>query len=137
MLVVSASAVVALSACGQQHSNPAAAPAPPTVPGKYPTLADYNTLRSARAMVNQALFVERDWRRQAFAAYLGLNVMMTMHPLQPGPCFDFVSRTYNELLSLHDNYRGEDWGPLVAMVRRDPPVTVCRATPPLKLSAIA
>ncbi len=82
----------------------------------------HNTLRSAHTQIHQALS-ERDSRRQHFAGYLGLMALMTMHPLKPGRCLDFIARTYSELLSLHDDHPGENWVPLVAIVRRDPPVT--------------
>lgn len=127
MLVMSTVAVLALTACATRQIERAAQPRPdpPSAPSQTPSLADYNTLRSARTQLYQAL-AERDWRRQRFAAYLGLTVLTTMHPLQPGRCADFIASTYDELLSLHDNYRGENWAPLVTIVRRDPPMTVCR-----------
>jgi hypothetical protein len=135
---VTAGAVLALTACAQRQAVRAAGtrPDPPPTISQYPTVADYNTLRSARSTVHQAL-AEHDWRRQQFAAYLGLTVLMTMHPLHPGRCVDLIARTYAELLSLHDNYRGENWTPLVAVVRRDPPVSVCRPPPKAKISLSA
>lgn len=127
-VAVTAAAVLALTACAQRQTAAPATPRPdpPAVVSQYPTVADYNTLRSARVQVRQAL-AEHDWRRQQFAAYLGLTVLMSMHRLKPGRCAEFIGRTYDELLSLHDNYPGEDWTPLVATVRRDPPVGICRA----------
>ncbi len=131
-------AALVLIGCGQQRSTRATVLVAnrPSLPGRYPSAADYNTLRSARGQVHRALS-ERDWRRQQYAAYLGIAVLMTVHPLESGRCREFIAHTYDELLSLHDNYRGENWAPLVAVVRHDPPVTVCRAPPRPKVSLTA
>lgn len=117
ILVLAVLTLTAVGGCGSQTRSPSSAV--PTPLSQWPSDADYATLASARATVRQAL-TERDWRRKAGAAYYGLLAMMTLHAMEPGPCASLVTHTYAELMDLRDAYRGEDWSPMVAVVRSDP-----------------
>jgi len=44
-----------------------------------------------------------------------------------GRCAWLVNRTYDELRDFENAYAGENWAPMVTVVRHDPPVTICRA----------
>jgi hypothetical protein len=83
---------------------------------EWPSAADYGTIRTAVAVRDRALFHERDWRRKAFAASLALRTLMTVR-LAAGPCADYVTELYGNLRDLMDAYKGEDWQPLVRLVR--------------------
>jgi hypothetical protein len=117
ILVLGVLALPAVGGCARQTRSPSLAVLTP--PSRWPSDADYGTLASARATVRQAL-TERDWRRKAGAAEYGLLAMMTLHAIEPGPCASLVAHTYAELMDLHDAYRGENWNPMVAVVRSDP-----------------
>lgn len=113
-----------LAGCGAIRRSPPPVMIPPA-PSAYPTVADYNTIKLAAVFRDKALR-DRDWRHQSFSARLALMTLMTIRPMQPGRCADYVNALYDELLSLNDNYKGEDWRPLIVLMRHDPPLRVCR-----------
>jgi hypothetical protein len=91
-----------------------------------PYLADFQTIKVARAVRNGVLFHERDPRRKSYGASLAVQTLLTVR-MAPGPCLSYVGRLYGSLLSLVDAYRGEDWRPLIRLVRREPRLaSVCR-----------
>ena len=103
----------------------------------WPDAADYTTIRVARAVLLQALFIETSWRRRSYAASLAMGTLTTVR-LKPGRCATYTSHLYDELWGLLDAAPGEDWSPLKALVRRDPaPPAVCRPSIPTVARAVA
>jgi hypothetical protein len=119
-----------LSACESRTVAPAARVQDATaLPSPWPRAADYTTIRIAREVMFHSLLYETDWRRRATGASLGMRTLLTVR-LAPGRCAEYVGRLYAELMSLADGYAGEDWRPLVRLVRHDPPVWQACAPPP-------
>jgi hypothetical protein len=127
-------ALVALAAgCADKTTNRAATATPPPVPAPWPRAADYTTIKSAIAARNDALFRWRDWRKRSFAATLAAQTLLTVR-IAPGTCAAYVTELYGSLRDLMEAYPGEDWRPLVRLVRRQPALaTVCR--PPVTTPA--
>ena len=84
-----------------------------------PSAADYGTIKAARAARNDALFHEQGWRKKSFTASLGAQTLLTVR-LAPGPCATYVVELYGNLRDLIAAYPGEDWRPLVRLVRHEP-----------------
>ena len=99
--------------------RPSAVPPQHFAPSPWPSAADYRTIKTALAVRNNALLHERDWRRKAFAAYLAARTLLTVQ-IAGGPCAAYVTELYGSLRDLMDAYRGEDWRPLVRLVRHQP-----------------
>jgi len=94
-----------------------------------PYLADFQTIKVARAVRDRVLFHERDPRRKSYGASLAVQTLLTVR-MAAGPCLSYVGRLYGSLLSLAEAYRGEDWRPLIRLIRREPRlVRVCRPLP--------
>ena len=123
-----------LAGCASVRHHAAILLSPPTA---RPTAGDYNTIKTAAGARAQALYVERDWRRKAGAAFYALETLMSVHRLTPGRCATYVAGLYGELRDLLDAYPGENWRPLILTVRHDPsPQTACqRPTPALQGAA--
>jgi hypothetical protein len=108
-------------ACG--GSGPAKRPAithtsaPP--PEQQPNAGDYSTIRIASGLRDEALFRHHDWRVKSYTATLALRTLLTVR-LAAGPCATYVTELYGNLRDLADAYNGEDWRPLVRVVRRQP-----------------
>jgi hypothetical protein len=100
-------------------------------PSQWPDAADYQTIQVAVVVRDRALLRESDWRRKAG---LATGAMLTLTSLRghllPGTCAEFVNGLYDELLSLADGYRGEDWRPLVVWVRQHPTFEASCRRPP-------
>jgi hypothetical protein len=115
--------VLAATGCGTERSvdPPRRAALSP-----WPSAGDYQTIKIAAAVRDHALFHESDWRRKSYAAQLALTTLMTVR-LAAGPCATFVTGVYGNLRDLLDAYPGEDWRPLYAVVRQEPPLSlVCQ-----------
>jgi hypothetical protein len=114
--------------CGtvaQRHPAPAAPQ--PVVLLPWPSPSDYTTIKIAVAVRDRALFHEADWRRKSFAASLAAQTLLTVR-VAPGPCADYVTELYGTLRDVMDAYAGENWRPLVRVVRRQPTLaSVCLA----------
>jgi hypothetical protein len=92
----------------------------------WPSAADYQTIKTAIAVRNDALIREPDWRRKSFAALLAARTLLTVR-IAEGRCAAYVTELYGNLRDLMDAYPGEDWRPLIRLVRREPPLTeACR-----------
>jgi hypothetical protein len=103
-------------------------PATPAPPSRWPADGDYQAIAVAAHVRLDALRL--GWRQKQYAAYLALFTLETLHPMLPGPCATFAAHIYAELLDLHAAYQGEDWRPMVAVVRHDPSVaSVCKPPP--------
>ncbi|MBV9425899.1 MAG: hypothetical protein JOZ98_23530 [Solirubrobacterales bacterium] len=98
----------------------------PSALATWPSAADYQTIKTAVAVRNEALFHERDWRRKSFAALLAARTVLTVR-IAAGRCAAYVTELYGNLRDLMDAYPGEDWLPLIRVVRREPPLAeACR-----------
>lgn len=117
-LVLITIAVLA-AGCGTLR-NPSAGTVPAARPDPWPSAADYGTIKTAVAVRDQALFHEKDWRRRSFAAMLAARTLLTVR-IAPGPCATYVTQLYGNLRDLMDAYPGENWRPLIQLVRREPP----------------
>lgn len=130
-IIVAALTAIALAGCANTRPE-----APPTTatssinPSQWPSAADYTTIRIARAVLDQALFHETNWRRRSYAASLAMRTLLTLR-LGPGHCATYINRLYDELWSLFDAAPGENWAPLKTLVRHDPTVrAACRRPSP-------
>jgi hypothetical protein len=122
-------AVAALAAgCGTTtRGSPANVPRP-VVSTPWPNTADYETIKTAVSARDDALFHEPDWRRKSFAASLASRSLLTVR-MTAGSCATYVTELYGTLRDLIDAYPGEDWRPLLRVVRQQPSLaSVC--TPP-------
>jgi hypothetical protein len=104
--------------CGSSSSPVQFSPRPAAL-SPWPSAADYGTIRGAVLVRDDALFHEPNWRRKSFGATLALGTLTTVR-IAAGPCAAFVTQLYGNLLDLKDAYQGEDWRPLVRLVRRQP-----------------
>ena len=116
-----AALMLAAAGSGASTAPTSASPRAAAVLSPWPSAADYTTIKVAAAVRDHALFHERDWRRKAFAARLGLRTLLTVR-MAPGPCATFVNGLYANLRDMLDAYRGEDWRPLYVVVRREVPL---------------
>jgi hypothetical protein len=116
-LVLVTIAVLA-AGCGSLQNRPATA-SRPAGPGVWPSAADYGTIKTAAAVRDQALLRERDWRRKSFAAMLAARTLLTVR-ISAGSCATYVTQLFGNLRDLIDAYPGEDWRPLIRLVRHQP-----------------
>jgi hypothetical protein len=117
---VSLTALVVLAvACGAGGVTGAAQASASS--SRWPSAADYQTIKTAAAVRNQILFHIRDWRRKAYAAQLALQTLLTVR-VEPGSCLTFVAELAGNLEDLANAYQGEKWGPLIRTVRHEPAV---------------
>lgn len=127
--------IVMLAITGTSRATTPSQPRPNTVAHARRTsrlgAADWATLQSVVRMRTLALAPGRTARYRAFAAYMGLSALISLHPVRPGRCATAVSYLYDNLLDLHDAYPGEDWRPLRRLIRKQPSLSVCapKATP--------
>jgi len=134
-LIATAGAVVLLGGSGPAvaHSVPAGRhPAAGgritwTRPGRpiRPDKADWERIRAAASLRRMALQRHRTARFRSFAAFLGLNELLSVHPLGPGRCATAVTYLYDNLLDLHDARPGENWNPLRRLVAKEPSIRAC------------
>jgi hypothetical protein len=95
-----------------------------------PDRADWQTIRAAAHLRWIALEPHRSPHFRAFAAFLGLTGLVTIHPLAPGRCATAVVYLYNNLLDLQDASKGENWNPLRRAVAKEPSIRACAPRPP-------
>jgi hypothetical protein len=105
--------------CGTTTRSPSAAPVQPVALTPWPSVSDYQTIKTAVAVRDNALFHQTDWRRKSFAASLALRTLVTVR-MAVGHCAAYVTELYGNLRDLADAYPHEDWRPLVRTVRREP-----------------
>ncbi len=120
-------AVAALAGgCGALTHVPAAGFPPPVVITAWPSPADYQTIKTAVAARDDALFHQTDWRRKAFTASLATQTLLTVR-ITAGSCATYVRELFGTLRDLLDAYPGEDWRPLAHIVRHQPSLaSACR-----------
>jgi hypothetical protein len=120
--------------CGTVAEHPAAPAAPqPVVLLPWPSPSDYTTIKVAVTARDRDLFDETDWRRKSFAASLAAQTLLTVH-VAPGPCADYVTELYGTLRDMMDAYAGENWRPLVQLVRHQPRLASVCAAPTERLA---
>jgi hypothetical protein len=94
-----------------------------------PNGADWQKIQTAARLRNMALAPHRTARFRAFAAYLGLTELVSIHPFAPGRCATAVTYLYNNLLDLENAYPGENWTPLRRAVAKEPSIHACAPRP--------
>ena len=100
-------------------------PVASTARSSRPSKADWDKINTAARLRRTALAPHRTAHFRAFAAYLGLSQLVTIHPLAAGPCRNAVIDLYNNLLDLENAYPGENWNPLRRAVAKEPPIHAC------------
>jgi hypothetical protein len=95
-----------------------------------PDRADWQKIQAAAHLRRLALQRHRSAHYRAFAAFLGLSELVTIHPLAPGRCATAVIYLYDNLLDLHDAYEGENWNPLRRLVAKEPSIRACAPRQP-------
>jgi hypothetical protein len=94
-----------------------------------PDKADWVTIKTAAGLRRLALAPHRTARFRAFAAFLGLSQLVSLHPLAPGRCLTAVTDLYNNLRDLENARPGEKWGPLRRAVAKEPSIDACAPRP--------
>jgi hypothetical protein len=90
-----------------------------------PDKADWVAIKTAAGLRRLALAPHRTARFRAFAAFLGLSQLVSLHPLAPGRCLTAVTDLYNNLRDLEDARPGEKWGALRRAVAIEPSIGAC------------
>jgi hypothetical protein len=90
-----------------------------------PDRADWERIKASARTRRIALAPHHTARFRAFAGYLGLRELATIHPLAPGPCATAVTYLRNNLLDLANAHPGENWAPLRRLVAKEPSIRVC------------
>ena len=125
---------VLAAGCGSGARRPEAPPRPPSLPSPWPSAADYGTIEVAVTVRDRLLFHQRDWRQKAATALVAARTLLTVR-MGAGRCADYVTELYGNLLDLADAQPGEDWRPLVVLVRREPPLASACRRPTLQIAA--
>lgn len=94
-----------------------------------PDKADWIKVKTADGLRTLALAPHRAPRFRAYAAFLGLAQLASVHRLGPGPCLIAVTDLRNNLLDLENAYPGENWGPLRRIVAKEPSIRACAPRP--------
>jgi hypothetical protein len=87
--------------------------------------ANWDLIRVAASLRENALGQHRTAFHRAYAAYMGLSTLLQIRHRLRGSCATAVSYLYDNLLDLHDAYTGEDWTALRQAVAREPSLAVC------------
>lgn len=93
-----------------------------------PDRADWEKIKAAAGLRRLGLAPHRTARFRAFAGYLGLSELVTIHRLAPGRCATAVIYLYNNLLDLEHAQPGEHWAPLRRLVAKEPSIRACAPT---------
>jgi pimeloyl-ACP methyl ester carboxylesterase len=118
--------------CGATSRGPAASSTRQAAPTPRPSVADYTTIKIAAAVRDHALFHETDWRRKSYGATLALRTLLTVR-VAAGPCATYITDLYGNLRDLLDAYPGEDWRPLLRLVRHQPSLaSACHSPQPIR-----
>src|SRR6478752_684712 len=92
-------------------SHPARPPRTPTgaaARSSRPNKAEWEKIKTAARLRSTALAPHRTAHFRSFAAFLGLNELVTIHPLAPGRCRTAVIDLYDNLLDLENAYPGDN-----------------------------
>ena len=128
-VLLSGSAMAGVSAASQSPPRVRAPGQPASVGSdalaKWPDHADWVEIKAAARMRHIGLAPHRTARFRAFAGYLGVSELSTIHPLAPGRCRQAVRALYGNLLDLENAQRGEHWTPLRRFVATEPSIRAC------------
>jgi hypothetical protein len=130
-VLIGGSATTAVSSASSSR-RPAVAPRASTASAARsprPDRADWEKIQTAARLRSTALAPHRTARFRAFAAYLGLSELVSIHPLGPGRCAIAVTYLYDNLLDLENAYRRENWNPLRRAVAKQPSIHACAPRP--------
>lgn len=134
VIAVIAGAGPATGRAAAESARPAAGNGAPTsaLPGRRmrPDRADWQRIQAAAHLRRIALEPHRTAHFRAFAAFLGLKELVTIHPLRPGRCATAVIYLYDNLLDLQDATQGENWNPLRHAVAKEPSLRACAPAQP-------
>lgn len=130
--LIAAAVVVGLAAAsialwpGERHRLHVAYTTPTAVARPQSTaVTNWQEIRAAAWLRQNALAPKRTTFHRAFAAYMGLSTLMRLHRPLGGHCAAAVRYLYDNLLDLHDAYTGEDWLPLRQAVATEPSLQAC------------
>ena len=98
-----------------------------------PDKPDWERIRAAAGLRRLALAAHRSAHFRAYAAFLGLSELTTIHPLGPGQCATAVIYLYDNLLDLQDAAPGENWNPLRRAVAKEPSIRACAPRQPRRI----
>jgi hypothetical protein len=90
-----------------------------------PDPADWAKIEAAARMRRIGLGRHRTAHFRAYAGFLGLSELATIHPLAAGRCREALRYLYGNLLDLRDAQRGENWTPLRRLVATEPSIRAC------------
>jgi hypothetical protein len=134
-LISTASAALLIAGTGAAAARAGSRPPRPDAGGSItwtqrgrparPDQADWERIRTAAGLRHMALERHRSAHFRAFAAFLGLSELVTIHPLGPGRCATAVTYLYDNLLDLQGAYPGENWNPLRHLVAKEPSIRAC------------
>jgi hypothetical protein len=90
-----------------------------------PNRADWEKIEAAARMRRIGLERHRTAHFRAYAGFLGLSELGTIHPLAAGRCREALTYLYGNLLDLRDAEPGENWTPLRRLVSTEPSIRAC------------
>jgi hypothetical protein len=90
-----------------------------------PDPADWAKIEAAAWMRRIGLARHRTAHFRAYAGFLGLSELATIHPLAAGRCREALTYLYGNLLDLRDAEPGENWTPLRRLVATEPSIRAC------------
>lgn len=90
-----------------------------------PSRADWEKIQAAARMRRLGLARHRTAHFRAYAGFLGLSELATIHPLAAGRCREALRYLYGNLLDLRDAEPGENWTPLRRLVATEPSIRAC------------
>jgi hypothetical protein len=121
----SATAPVSGASASPPQALPAHASTGSAARSTRPNKADWEKIQTAAGLRTIALAPHRTARFRAFAAYLGLSELVSIHPFAPGLCATAVTYLYDNLLDLESAYPGENWTALRQAVAKEPSIHAC------------
>jgi hypothetical protein len=129
LIGISATTAVSSASASPRPALPPHASTASAARSTRPDRADREKIQTAARLRAAALAPHRTARFRAFAAYLGLTELVSIHPLGPGRCATAVTYLYNNLLDLENAYPGENWNPLRRAVAKQPSIHACAPRP--------
>jgi hypothetical protein len=122
LIGISATTAVSSASASPRPALPPHASTASAARSTRPDRADREKIQTAARLRAAALAPHRTARFRAFAAYLGLTELVSIHPFGPGRCATAVTYLYNA-------YPGENWNPLRRAVAKQPSIHACAPRP--------
>lgn len=85
----------------------------------------WQTIQQVLRLRRMALAPKRTSTYRSFAAYMGLQGLMSLRPVRRGKCAVAVLYLYNNLRDLLEAYPGENWQPLRLLIPKEPSLRAC------------